>query len=289
MSSNSQDRNIYVTLLSNDSTKIFKNTPNTFTNLLKQPLNLNDQWVVGLSDISFSLQDFNKKNDQNNIKRSLQKSSSKGGKPKKAKLNNDDEEDIIKNKFKKLLHSTLENDAANRMFNRDSLKIPDEIKPVLNIDDKKITNVFKDTKDITNKSNDENGKAKDGTNIELKNDKDEPLLALTNNFLENSLNRLLDDISDYFNKIIAPEVNDIIFIYTDIIKPRHVGNNKTKCIKIFSISSLKNYINFSRVDYFPLETFNINDISIMIRNDEGRELNLLEVIPVYCTLHFKKI
>lgn len=269
---------MYVTLLSNDSTNIFKNTPNTFTNLLKQPLNLNEKWEVGLSYISFSLQDLTKKSNQNKIKRSVEKPSLDASKPKKAKLSND-EQDIIKNKFKKLLNSTVQNDKTKFVLDSDSSKIPDKMKT--NIDNTQQTTFLKDKKDSKNSNN--------ATIMESTKDQDEPILTLTNSFLENSLNRLVDNISEYFQKIISSEINDIIFIYTDIIKPRPVGNKKTKCLKIFSISSLNNYIHFNRVEYYPIENFNINDISIMIRNDEGRRLNLIDSIPVYCTLHFKKI
>lgn len=285
MRSNSQENNIYVTIFSNNSTNVFKNTPNTFTNLLKQPLNLNDQWVVGLSDISFSVQDLHKKNSKNKIKRSLQTSSLADSEPKKIKVNNDDTQTEIKKKFKKLLDSSLQNDEQKINLNKISVKTPDETKSLSNNDNIKLINIPQENKDNKNTSNDD----KTSNTLESINDNDEPILSLTNTFLENSLNKLVDNISNYFNQIIGNEINDIICIYTDIMKPRHIGDKKTKCLKIFSISSLKTYINFNRVDYFPLETFNINDISIMIRNDEGRELKLLQSIPVYCTLHFKKI
>lgn len=62
----STGENIYVTILSNDSLDIYKNSSNTFTNLLKHPLYLSENWVVGLADISFTL---HKTNDTNNINR----------------------------------------------------------------------------------------------------------------------------------------------------------------------------------------------------------------------------
>lgn len=107
------------------------------------------------------------------------------------------------------------------------------------------------------------------------------------NYLQNELKTLNKPVLSYMNEIVLSETNEIIFVYTDIIQPRYVGSKKNKCIKIFSTSLQKNYIYFNRIEYFPLETFNINDISIRILNDEGNELNLLDTIPVYCTLHFK--
>lgn len=284
MSSNSQENSIYVTLFSNDSINIYKNTPNTFTNLLQQSLNLNDQWVVGLSDVSFTLLDKQDKSKQNiinkRIKRNLQNNVSVDNKPNIKNLNYNYGD--VKKKFRKLMDSSLAEESKS--INSTSL---DNTNLVLNKDKAKQTISSLDNQDHEKNTNRKSVEHTISTVRE--NETEEPILSLSNNFLENTLNKLVDDISNYFNKIVSPQVNDIIFIYTDIIKPRYVGNKKAKCLKIFSISSLKNYINFNRVEYFPVETFNINDISIMIRNDEGQELNLIHSIPVYCTLHFKKI
>ena len=65
MVSSTQEENIYVTLLSNNSKDIYKNT---FTNLLAQSLNLDENWVVGLSDISFLLMDKQSRNSKKEYK-----------------------------------------------------------------------------------------------------------------------------------------------------------------------------------------------------------------------------
>lgn len=286
MSSISQEDNIYVTLFSNSSTNIYKNTPNTFTNLLNQSLNLNEQWVVGLSDISFSLMDNHEKSSQNIIKRrkrnvsTLQTPSSVDSKLKISKSSINVEHEEIKNKFKSILDSTMKSEVKITNLEKNSSKPENNISTtILNeIAEIKQTNTPLDNDKSQNKSINKT------INIKPKNNEENPILSASKIFLENSIKKLPDN----FNKIKVPEVNNIIFVYTDIIKPRYVGNKKTKCLKIMSISTLKNYIHFNRVEYFPIETLNINDISIMIRNDEGLELNLIDYIPVYCTLHFKK-
>lgn len=305
MSSISQEESIYVTLFSNESMNIYKNNSNTFTNLLKQPLNLNDQWVVGLTDISFCMIDKHKKNKQNVVnkrgKRNLESKSMVYKEQNNPKINLKQDHEDVKNKFRKLMGSTL-NEQAISNNSENELKITSvDKKENKSMDSDQIIKT-QESKNIypksvnkpellsnINKLTTTEMNITKNTNAESAKNSEESILSSTNYFLEKSLNNLVDNISNYFEKIISTEINDIIFIYTDIIKPRHVGNKKTKCLKVFSISSLKNYLNFNRVEYFPLETFNINDVSIMIRNDEGKELNLLPSIPVYCTLHFKKI
>lgn len=112
---------------------------------------------------------------------------------------------------------------------------------------------------------------KDKIDLKTKrNTSEEPLLSSLkiDTLIQNELKTLNKPVLSYMNELISSETNEIIFVYTDVIKPRYVGSKKNKCIKIFSTSSLKNYINFNRIDYFPIESVNINDIPIKILNDE---------------------
>lgn len=304
MASSIQEENIYVTLLSNNSMDIYKNTPNTFTNLLTQSLNLDDHWVVGLSDISFSLLE---RNNQNIAKRRKRNTISNvdtqaivHGKTKILKHSANNEYEDIKLKFHELLESSNDFMITNPNLNN-------KTKLLNKLSDTPKSNVSTEKKDLSDKKSDPLNKLKNDTSQtnlatekkvnefdsytsrdELENVEKDSILTSTNHILHKSLTKFSDNMTNYFTKVFSPDINEIVFIYTDIIKPRHVGNKKTKCLKIFSISTLKNYIHFNRIEYFPIESYNINNISIMIRNDEGGIISLNEFIPVYCTLHFKK-
>lgn len=279
--------NIYVTLLSNNSIDIYNNTSNTFTNLLTPPLNLDDNWEVGLSDISFSLLDkYNRDNNKYTIKRKKRNADIQSPEHKVAKIvknNTNNEYADIKLKFHELLETSDKSLLNNSKINitksaliNDTTKETSKALNTTKINEVEVVKVM--DKPINSNINIHASEITEENNI----------LTSTNNILNKSLSAFSDNINQYFSKSLLPDINEIVFIYTDIIKPRHVGNKRIKCLKICSVSSLKSYIRFNRVEYFPLESYNINDISIMIRNDEGNLINLNKEIPVYCTLHFRK-
>lgn len=284
MASSTEENSIYVTLLSNDSVNLYKNSSSTFTNLLKQSLSMSDQWEVGLSDISFSIANKQLNMNQNILKRKKRNISNFNNQSVKTlKIDSNNEYDEIKTKFKELMETSDELKLKNINKTSKLLNTLNIVKPQPNISLKE-----KDTHNVNVKSsNIEQNVQITSPESSTIYEKD-PILSSTNYIFEKSLNKFSDNINQLINKFESSDINENIFIYTDIIKPRHVGSKRIKCLKIFSVTTLKNYIHFNRIEYFPLEAYNINDISIMIRNDEGEEINFNKLVPVYCTLHFKK-
>ena len=292
--------NIYVTLLSNNSINIYNNTSSTFTNLLTHPLNLDDNWEVGLSDIFFTLLDKYNRNNKDVIKRKRRNADVQSPDHNVAKIaknnNNNNKYADIKLKFHELLEASDKSLFNNSKMNNAESALINETprESVLAQNDTTKTTSQALSNDTTKINKVVGVKVMDkstNSNIDIHASEvsdENNILTSTNNILNKSLSVFSDNINQYFLKSLLPDINEILFIYTDIIKPRHVGNKKIKCLKIFSVSSLKSYIHFNRVEYFPLEYYNINDISIMIRDDEGNLISLNNQIPVYCTLHFRK-
>lgn len=108
------------------------------------------------------------------------------------------------------------------------------------------------------------------------------------NLLKNSI----DDHSEIIKQNVFQSTNIVThgFIYSDIIQPRLVGDQNIKCLKILQKSNLQQSLEFSTIEYYPLQSNYITDISILITNDNGDKMNFENSkIPTMCTLHFKKI
>lgn len=81
----------------------------------------------------------------------------------------------------------------------------------------------------------------------------------------------------------------ILFIYTDIIKPRCIGNKNVRCIRVLPFKGKMEFFNLNNVEYYPLELSSINDISIEIAILDGSHYNFKSaVLPNTITLHFRK-
>ncbi len=81
-----------------------------------------------------------------------------------------------------------------------------------------------------------------------------------------------------------------VFIYTDIVKQRMIGDTFVKCIKILHTTGEDEYISFPRVEYHPLASNFIRDITLLFQNEENVQIELLSSYkPTMCTLHFKKV
>lgn len=109
-----------------------------------------------------------------------------------------------------------------------------------------------------------------------------PIKDLTDRLIEQS-NTLIQLISNKNNII------EHAFLYSDIIQPRGVGDKQTKCLKVIPIKNNESYIHFEKVDYFPVESNILKDISILITNGAGEKIDFkASMLPTFLTLHFKK-
>lgn len=79
-----------------------------------------------------------------------------------------------------------------------------------------------------------------------------------------------------------------IYVYCDIMKPRLVGGERARCLRVMPASSQMNK-EFKNIEYYPLEKTFFDSISIMITDQYGTQINFVpNVIPVYVMLHFKR-
>lgn len=83
----------------------------------------------------------------------------------------------------------------------------------------------------------------------------------------------------------------LIFIYLDIIEPRVVGGQSTKCVRSFiKKNDERTTIEFQNIQYFPLCVNNISDISVLFADTSGRKVNFKPShLPNIVTLHLKKM
>lgn len=99
-------------------------------------------------------------------------------------------------------------------------------------------------------------------------------------------NLLLDreDIKDH-------KYFDMLYIHTDIICPRIVGDQMVRCLKVTPANGKQQeYIKFGRIEYYPVELFHIRSISISILDSESNRINFHNsLLPTMVTLNFRKI
>lgn len=107
-----------------------------------------------------------------------------------------------------------------------------------------------------------------------------PIEYLTHQYIENSMINM---------SIGERDIIEHAFIYTDIIQTHHIGNQLSRCLKVFPLTTKENFISFPNVDYFPVQSNILKDISILITNGSGEKINFASSnLPTFCTLHFKK-
>lgn len=87
----------------------------------------------------------------------------------------------------------------------------------------------------------------------------------------------------------SSDIPSILFIYSDIMKPRCIGNKNIRCIRVLPFNGKSTCYDFHNVEYYPLEISTINDISILIANSDGSQYDFLaSSTPNYITLHFRR-
>ncbi|QKS69578.1 hypothetical protein 4 [Drosophila-associated adintovirus 2] len=82
----------------------------------------------------------------------------------------------------------------------------------------------------------------------------------------------------------------LIFVYTDIIKPRCVGDKRTRCLRILFHNGAAKMMQFKNIEYYPIENCDVRDISILITDSKGYKVPFKpSSIPIYVTLRFRRI
>ena len=97
--------------------------------------------------------------------------------------------------------------------------------------------------------------------------------------------------NDDIKKVVPTEENKtvLLFVYTDIMKPRIIGNQATRCLKIIPSNGKSHNITFDSPEYYPVEQQTLRTLSIQIANDEGQKIDFeSSSVPTYCVLHFIK-
>lgn len=86
------------------------------------------------------------------------------------------------------------------------------------------------------------------------------------------------------------KVIEFMYIHTDIIKPRAVGSQMVRCLKVMPADAKKDdYVKFGRIEYYPVETSYIRSISILILDSESSQIRFEQsLLPTLITLHFKR-
>lgn len=221
-------REFSVTLLSNCSTEVFDNSLSSFTNLLNSIIKIDDNWVVGLSEIYV-----NSLNYKERTRRDIQCKYLEGY---TKELEN----------IKKLMSDFMDSSGASKEDGKPKKRSSD------------LPNLFEYINSIFH-----------------------PIQNLTEKFVEQS-----NDIMEMYRN--HNDITDLGFIYTDIIQPRYLGNLRSRVLKIIPLKNNKCFHKFDNIDYFPIQTNILKDISILVTNGSGENINFKPSnIPTVCTLHFK--
>jgi len=245
----------FVTLLSNGSQHVHtQNDVASFVNILNNPLKLSDQWVVGLTEIYLN--------------------------------------DLAKSKRqKRSLDLVFPPEKVDGIENK-------KLKLSLNISE---------SKDDDDDGNGDNEKSRSRQNEEeLEDDNNNNKARLISiGYIERLIAIPLEDFRSEMIKSCAnlhrdttkivkfiedSKICEIVMIYTDIIKPRHTGDQFTKVLRVVPISNNPGCIKFKNIEYHPLQTNFLTDIAILITNVAGKNIDFKQTgIPTICTLHFKKV
>lgn len=217
-----------ITVLSNCSAELYDNTLSSFTNLLNSVIKVDDNWVVGLSEIYV--------NNLNYKERSRRE----------AQCENFESYTKELTEIKKLMKDFMGTDEVAE----------DDGKPKKR--GVELPNLFQYIDSIFH-----------------------PIQNLTEKFVEQT-----NDIKEMYRN--QSEITDLAFVYTDIIQPRYLGNLKSRVLKILPLKNNRGFYKFENIEYFPLQTSILRDISILITNGSGVNIDFKSSnIPTVCTLHFK--
>jgi hypothetical protein len=105
---------------------------------------------------------------------------------------------------------------------------------------------------------------------------------------------IIDIIEKVQNKLYknkSPRYVNYMFIYTDVILPRHVGENFNNVLHICPIKEFDNQYNaIKNVQYYNVNKDTISNITIKILDENGENISFKSgFFPTSVTLHFRKI
>jgi hypothetical protein len=101
---------------------------------------------------------------------------------------------------------------------------------------------------------------------------------------------MIEKIQHNFYKNKSPKHANYMFIYSDVISPRHIGQNFANILHICPIKEFDNqYTAIKNVQYYNVNKDIISDISIKIVDENGESMSFKSgFFPTAVTLHFKK-
>lgn len=301
----------YVTLLSNNSTEFYNNTLSAFTNNIVPPLELDGDWKVGITDIRHNyLLDHVFSNKDDEIIFPLRMGAPWKSMPinrlpfyvarystHPAIYNTAYFHDFLK-------HSKLEN------FDTDLTLKEYDVEPTTKEENKLKVVVTFDEEELAKEVGEEiiefsvlttyTGKQilykylyackklleKGGERFNTAEILGVALKILAEMFIE-QIKRSAKTLSTYHY---MKAIGSFMYVYTDIIRPRHVGNQYHKILSILPIEEIKNeYTAIKNVQYYPVDRKRIDDISIKLTDENSQQIPLEGGYnPTCLTLHFKK-
>lgn len=263
----------YVCLLSNNSMNYYNgNTLSSFTNLLSTPCNLDGGWYVGVTEIAFNSYAIHNL-EINHNKRYKRNATAAPLKPQTNLQNNNNNKPTMNDKL------TPGNSFTPVMVIPQALsQIPEPVLSKLEpMQDEKHTNVNQSEMEIAVVDDANNSKQNTSLKQIFHPFYNEIDFVEVKPMVENKNNSKL------------PVLN-FIYVYSEIIKPRYIGDIKSRYLKIIpKLDSKASIIKIDHVEYCPLEKSYIENISILILDDRGEKINFQSAMsPTYIMLHFKK-
>lgn len=284
MANQNKENEFYVCLLSNSSINYFnQNTLSSFTNLLASPINLTGDWAVGVTEVAFnSFIDNNNKqqieNNNNNLKRVKRSSTLK---------TQDGQSDTHLKITSELNHTTKANlpkALAPTMF------IPKALSPIP--EPKKNIDAINHTPDLNKKKlsipiiNETDGDGEKELVMNM-----DTVYSPTHEAIPFGYYKTNDDIQNSIMNTQKVDQLRFIYIYTDIINPRYIGGIKSRYLRIIPKSkNNESIIKFDHIEYCLLENNYLENISILIMDGQGEQINFeSSASPTYIMLHFKRL
>lgn len=101
-------------------------------------------------------------------------------------------------------------------------------------------------------------------------------------------------IVDFFHNSIKYENKedkldtDILFVHCDIIREQMIADQCVKVIRTFPVKTSQEYIQFSNVQYVPVNIKYIDSLAFILTNLDNKQPNFVaSEVPTMIRLHFK--
>lgn len=112
--------------------------------------------------------------------------------------------------------------------------------------------------------------------------------------VNSKIQKIKDEYVEEITTFINVPLPFYICFYTDIIKPRSIGDTNTRCLYMcplgtFTDRSKALAYEIDNVQYCPIEKHNISEINILIADENGEQINFEGGVFMTClVLHFRK-